>query len=95
MINIIQIVLVIALVCIGLFISFYVVVFIVHIYSCLRTDFVEIVKFISTDLSERAHKRRRVHCIIIEYTPQARVVDSTDIVPFTIAVPDAVEIDEN
>ena len=93
--NIIPLLLALVYVFSTLIFFFYFCVCLVRVYSCLVTDCVEIIKLITTDLSERAKKRKRVHCIVIEYTPEARVVDSTTIVPFTIAVPDALEIEED
>ena len=62
---------------------------------CLCLDCIVVFVVFATDLTDRAKKRRRVHCIVIEYTPEAKEVESTESVPFTIAVPDALEIEED
>lgn len=74
---------------------FYFCVCLCRVYVCLCIDCIDVFEVIATDLTDRAKKRRRVHCIVIEYTPEAKEVESTESVPFTIAVPDALEIEED
>lgn len=74
---------------------FYFCVCLCRVYVCLSIDCVDVFEVITTDLTDRAKKRRRVHCFVIEYTPEAKEIESTESVPFTIAVPDALEIEED
>jgi hypothetical protein len=89
--NVLPFILAFIYVLVSILFLFYFGVCLVRTYVCC----VDVLEIITTDLTDRAKKKRRVHCIIIEFTPEANVVESRGRVPFSVVVPDAVEIEED
>jgi hypothetical protein len=73
---------------------FYCVVCLVHVFSCIaRVDYSYHIKKITSDCSERKKKMTRVHCVIVEYVPDAsEIACDVEHIIFMNSVPDGIEI---